>query len=249
MRLVATSLTELDQLLADVVSKRPRLSDGRAGHGGSPVPHVVVLLDGGDTHGSAHLGIEGGLAGVTLVEISPEPPRVLDRATIVLRVGADGSLHTTTMDDDTDVGRADRVTVAKVEGLARRLAPLRLAGASGEQAPLAVDHDLMELLEITDITAAEPSALWGTRAPRDFLRVPIGTGPDGEAIDLDLKESAQDGMGPHGLLVGATGSGKSELLRTLVLGLAATHSSDLSRHHKPRRRAATRRPDDRRSQR
>src|SRR6185369_15614639 len=32
------------------------------------------------------------------------------------------------------------------------------------------------------------------------------------------------GMGPHGLLVGATGSGKSELLRTLVLGLAVTHS-------------------------
>ena len=33
-------------------------------------------------------------------------------------------------------------------------------------------------------------------------------------------------MGPHGLLIGATGSGKSELLRTLVLALAATHSSE-----------------------
>ena len=33
-------------------------------------------------------------------------------------------------------------------------------------------------------------------------------------------------MGPHGLLIGATGSGKSELLRTLVLGLAATHDSE-----------------------
>ncbi len=32
-------------------------------------------------------------------------------------------------------------------------------------------------------------------------------------------------MGPHGLLIGATGSGKSELLRTLVLGLAASHDS------------------------
>ena len=33
-------------------------------------------------------------------------------------------------------------------------------------------------------------------------------------------------MGPHGLFIGATGSGKSELLRTLVLGLAVTHSSE-----------------------
>ena len=31
-------------------------------------------------------------------------------------------------------------------------------------------------------------------------------------------------MGPHGLCVGATGSGKSELLRTLVLSLLVTHS-------------------------
>jgi len=45
-------------------------------------------------------------------------------------------------------------------------------------------------------------------------------------VYLDLKEAAQDGMGPHGMIVGATGSGKSELLRTLVLGLAATHSSE-----------------------
>src|SRR4030095_6399118 len=50
---------------------------------------------------------------------------------------------------------------------------------------------------------------------------------DGTPVELDLKESAQDGMGPHGLLIGATGSGKSELLRTLVLGLAASHSSEV----------------------
>ena len=43
---------------------------------------------------------------------------------------------------------------------------------------------------------------------------------------LDLKESGQGGFGPHGLCIGATGSGKSELLRTLLLGLAATHSSE-----------------------
>jgi S-DNA-T family DNA segregation ATPase FtsK/SpoIIIE len=64
------------------------------------------------------------------------------------------------------------------------------------------------------------------RPNRDKLRVRFGIHVDGTPIELDLKESAQDGMGPHGLLIGATGSGKSELLRTLVLGLAITHSSN-----------------------
>src|SRR5205807_4064606 len=67
---------------------------------------------------------------------------------------------------------------------------------------------------------------WVPRSPRDRLRVPIGLDPDGQPLEMDLKEAAEDGMGPHGLVIGATGSGKSELLRTLVAGLVATHSSE-----------------------
>ena len=43
---------------------------------------------------------------------------------------------------------------------------------------------------------------------------------------LDIKEGAEFGAGPHGMLIGTTGSGKSEFLRTLILSLAATHSPD-----------------------
>jgi hypothetical protein len=51
--------------------------------------------------------------------------------------------------------------------------------------------------------------------------------PGGAPVLLDLKEAAAGGIGPHGLVVGATGSGKSELLRTIVAGLAATHPPEL----------------------
>lgn len=67
---------------------------------------------------------------------------------------------------------------------------------------------------------------WHTIDAESFLRVPIGVDGDLRPVQLDLKEAALAGMGPHGLLVGATGSGKSELLRTLVCGLAVTHSPE-----------------------
>jgi S-DNA-T family DNA segregation ATPase FtsK/SpoIIIE len=56
--------------------------------------------------------------------------------------------------------------------------------------------------------------------------VPIGVDSNGQPVLLDLKESAHGGMGPHGICVGATGSGKSELLRTLVTALSLTHAPE-----------------------
>src|SRR6185437_14374772 len=86
---------------------------------------------------------------------------------------------------------------------------------------------LTDLLGVGDPGRLSPAVTWQPRAGRNRLRVPIGMGGDGRVVELDIKESAQGGMGPHGLVIGATGSGKSELLRTLVLGLAITHSSEI----------------------
>lgn len=220
-RLLAESLTELDELLADVVATRKRATPGTPA---SAAPHVVLLVDGGDLAGSTHLG--AGLDAVTVVDIGGPPPAPLDAGTIVLHADAAGVLSTVTTDDRARVGTVDALSHVDAEALARRLAPLRLAGAAKEHAPLARDFDLAELLNIADATTVDVAALWRPRSRRDFLRVPIGTGTDGAPVVIDLKESAEDGMGPHGMLVGITGSGKSELLRTLVLGLAATHSSE-----------------------
>jgi S-DNA-T family DNA segregation ATPase FtsK/SpoIIIE len=226
IRLFASTVTSLEAMLDDVLANRPRFDplapQSVAG------PHVVVVIDGGATAGSDHLMTDGGVAGVTLLDLSTPPPRLLDEASVVLDVADDGVVAGTTMDGGTQLGRADRLDVEQAEILARELAPLRLSAASYADAPsVATDVGLAELLGLGDPRAVDLAAAWASRPNRDRLRVPIGVGTDGRPIELDLKESAQDGMGPHGLLVGATGSGKSELLRTLVLALATTHSSEI----------------------
>jgi S-DNA-T family DNA segregation ATPase FtsK/SpoIIIE len=80
-----------------------------------------------------------------------------------------------------------------------------------------------QLLGIGDVDRYDPAAGWAG-APAQRLCVPFGTDPTGNPVRLDIKEAAEHGSGPHGLCIGATGSGKSEFLRTLVLGLTVRHS-------------------------
>ena len=125
--------------------------------------------------------------------------------------------------------RPDDLGPALAEGISRALAPYSLGAAAGRQDQDETTTTLAELLGVDDPRAIDPRTAWSPRSPRDFLRVPIGSDDAGSTILLDLKESAQLGVGPHGLCVGATGSGKSELLRTLVAALASTHGpEDLS---------------------
>jgi DNA segregation ATPase FtsK/SpoIIIE, S-DNA-T family len=222
VRLVAPTITMLEALLDDLLGDRPRFDpeDGVTRVAG---PHLVVVLDGGETAGSDHLMAGAGVEGATVIDLTSPPPRSPDRSAVVLHVASDGGLTSASAEGEVDLGRADSLPLAAAEALARQLAPLRLTeGTRGEQ-PLSSELGLEELLDLGDPYAFDPHDTWVPRPNRDRLRVHFGIRPDGTPIELDLKESAQDGMGPHGLLIGATGSGKSELLRTLVLALAITH--------------------------
>ena len=79
------------------------------------------------------------------------------------------------------------------------------------------------MIGIADAGEVDPTSLWRTRGPEQRLRVPIGVSEQGQPVELDIKEAAANGMGPHGLCIGATGSGKSEFLRTLTLGMITVH--------------------------
>ncbi|MGZ0149060.1 type VII secretion protein EccCa [Kribbella sp. WER1] len=221
LRLIAPSVTAIEAMLDDVLTNRPRFDPDVAGRVSGP--HLVVILDGGEVDGSDHLLVGAGLEGVTVLDLTMTPPRAIDSTAISLDVDADGNLSAETMEGEERLGFADGLDVATLEGLARQLAPLRLTAGSQGDAPLSADLGLAELLDLGDPYDFDPNDTWLPRPSRDRLRVKFGLRADGQPIELDLKESAQEGMGPHGLLIGATGSGKSELLRTLVLALAITH--------------------------
>ncbi|GHE66157.1 type VII secretion protein EccC [Streptomyces longispororuber] len=164
--------------------------------------------------------------GVTVVHLLQE--RIHEPDEVSVRITVEGE-HLTVEDlrapeAPAAHGLADTVSSEGAEGLARMLAPLRLtAESAAEGTPVSGPVGFPELLGVADPAALDPADLWAPRGERDFLRVPIGLDDHHEPVLLDLKESAELGMGPHGLCVGATGSGKSELLRTLVLALTATH--------------------------
>ncbi|MDG4794375.1 type VII secretion protein EccCa [Micromonospora sp. WMMD1082] len=222
VRLVTSSAVELERLLGEALASRSRFSPAGPATDG---PHLVVVLDGGDLTGATELAGDGGIDAVTLIDLDTAPPRLLDRFALLLELRG-GRLHSHSADGPAEVGAADTLEITEAEAVARRLAPLRLAAARGADASPGAEPGLPELLGIGDPEGFTAEQGWLPRSARERLRVPIGVGVDGGAVELDLKESAQDGMGPHGLLIGATGSGKSELLRTLVLGLATTHSSE-----------------------
>ncbi|WP_199848055.1 type VII secretion protein EccCa [Streptomyces dysideae] len=187
-------------------------------------PMVVVVAQGVRIpEGSRLMG--AGMRGVLLLDATGSMtggPKVLR---LTLR---DGHVEYPS-GTDTVTARPDSLSPVAAEALARSLAPMRTSGTVDlVDRPLETDFDMTSLLGIRDPHTFDVAAKWRSRTPQHTrLRVPIGVTEEGEIVELDIKESAQSGMGPHGLVIGATGSGKSELLRTLVMGLAATHSSEI----------------------
>ncbi|MGI8328682.1 FtsK/SpoIIIE domain-containing protein [Actinomadura scrupuli] len=125
------------------------------------------------------------------------------------------------------VGRvlADQVSPAWCDRLARALAPVRDVSREDSESGLPVSARLLELLGMPNPTADHVLARWSRSADdgkgsQAGTRVPIGLTTDGP-FSLDLRTD-----GPHGLIAGTTGAGKSELLQTLIASLAVANRPD-----------------------
>lgn len=113
----------------------------------------------------------------------------------------------------------DTITLPEAWNFAQAMAPIRLEEAGGGASNLPGTVTLTELIEATKIEEINVIELWNQSMPFDTLAVPVGRGAGGKRLLLDLHEKAD---GPHGLVAGTTGSGKTALLST-YLALAALY--------------------------
>ncbi|WP_030174783.1 FtsK/SpoIIIE domain-containing protein [Spirillospora albida] len=118
---------------------------------------------------------------------------------------------------------ADQVSPSWTDRVARALAPVRDVSREDAESALPAIVRLLDLLDMPAPTPEHVLQSWQRTGGRT-TRVPIGVGGgkgSSRMYEIDLRAD-----GPHGLIAGTTGAGKSELLQTLIASLALANRPD-----------------------
>ncbi len=224
-RFLSTNADELVAMLGSGLADRPAFTGGPA----DALRHLLIIVDD-PAYDLDASPLAMGRAGVTVVHCSATPPhreQYSDPEKPILRIGRGAIDRWQTGGWQPYIDIADQLGADDAAHLARRLsrwdtnpthAGLRSAATRGAT--------FTTLLGIQDASQLDVPTLWAPRRRDDELRVPIGVTATGEPLIFDLKDEAEGGMGPHGLMIGMTGSGKSQTLMSILLSLLTTHSAD-----------------------
>ena len=110
------------------------------------------------------------------------------------------------------------------EAISRGLAPLKHIQQLKSSIPDSVTF--LEMYQAETFNDLKVLSRWESHAPYQSLAVPIGLRGKDDLVYLNLHEKAH---GPHGLIAGTTGSGKSETIQSYILSLAVNfHPHDVA---------------------
>lgn len=250
-RFLGTSLRDVEATLDPMLKERAKTIDDKGtvdpGAVSKSNKHVVVVIDD-PAAPSAVIRRIASRDGVTVIAYRDGAGPDRDYAThpreLLLRVQHNANAAEAVQMDQwhnfgwrTFCAEPDVLDAPVIRHLARQLCKWDSAPIGRQDAESAAAQNFLSLLGITNAAKLDVDSLWtprmlpvGTNEPVDLenlLRVPIGLQPSGAPLILDLKDEADGGNGPHGLMIGMTGSGKSTALAALAAGLFATHSPDV----------------------
>ncbi|WP_423921801.1 FtsK/SpoIIIE domain-containing protein [Frigoribacterium sp. 2-23] len=185
---------------------------------------VVVIVDGARRFrmlpGMVPLLESGGLADVHVIAIDSDRSRLPEESRTVVVVDPDDHSLARLESDRAYYANVllDGLSLPRAEAIARSLCSIKHVSGVGDEGMLPTSVRYTELM---GVDLDDPQALvdrWALSPRR--TNVVVGAGPDSQfAIDI-----AADG--PHALVAGTTGSGKSEFLQTWVVSLALANRPD-----------------------
>ena len=213
-----------DDTRRDRVRELTMMIEMRRRAGAAPSGDVVVLVDGARRlrrlPGMVDLLAQGSAVGIHVIALDTDRARLPEEcASVLLLDDADASLaRLETRDAFVPTVLVDGMALDDAEDIARALCSIEHVAGAGDEGMLPTS---VRFADVTGIDLDDPASLlerWNTTPRRTF--VTVGATAESEfAVDLVAD-------GPHALVAGTTGSGKSEFLQTLVVSLALANRPD-----------------------
>ncbi|ROS30719.1 FtsK/SpoIIIE domain-containing protein [Cellulomonas sp. PhB150] len=211
--------------LLDLVERRRAASSSSGGFASVAdilPPPVLVVLDGARRirllPGLVTLLREGPAVGVLFLCLDEQERQLPEECQAVVRLDGNATTVSVAGKDPVEGVRADLVDGPWLERLSRALSPIRDISTEDLSSTLPSSSRLLDVLHLDPPQASAVAQGWagGGRTTRAV----IGETGDG-LFTVDISAD-----GPHGLVAGTTGSGKSELLQTLIASLAVGNRPD-----------------------
>lgn len=237
-RMVYTSVREFAAEQAELFAGRGSFTPRHASSSAqTPTPHTVIIADIDDPQWEYVISAEG-VDGVTFFDLTgssmwtdiPERKLQFDKTGVIEALPRDRDTWMVIDDKAWFFALTDQVSIAEAEEFAQKLAQWRLAEAYeeiGQRVAHIGARDILSYYGIDDPGNIDFDSLWASRTDtmgRSRLRAPFGNRSDnGELLFLDMKSLDEGGDGPHGVMSGTTGSGKSTLVRTVIESLMLSH--------------------------
>lgn len=124
---------------------------------------------------------------------------------------------------------ADQLSIHRAYRYARAMARWSPTSRSEVTDSTSGAAELLRSLGISDPRELDVDRLWAERRGRGddrWCEIPVGAKPNGELQNIILRAKDFGGFGFHSVVIGTSGSGKSELFLSLVYGIALTHSPE-----------------------
>jgi len=215
----ATTARRISELVAMLDARQEALGTGGGRWAGS---EIVVVIDGArrmrSMPGLVRVLKEGPALGIYSLCVDSDERLLSEECTAVVIADAESLAIRQQRVDVLKGIRPDLIDDDWLDWVARGVAPIHDASPEDDDGSIPNSSRLLDVLHLDPPTPDAVEAGW-LLSPRSTVAV-IGESIDG-AFSIDLSAD-----GPHALIAGTTGSGKSELLQTLVASLALANRPD-----------------------